>query len=209
MSAPTPADRMKAKREHRIPLSGRALEILEEARKLHACWTGGARSCRRGPRISLASVETRSPNRSAEALARDSAPSIPQRPRLRRKFAGASVTVNASSRSARKLIPMSSLNATRKWMPPVSSTSTLSQFTGSSGGVYDVGPANLTVTRTVSPAVHAAPLGVRTSTCITRVIVYLEAASPPSSVRIVAPRSSMPLSATTTPRAPSSAAPTV
>ena len=30
-----PADRMKAKREHRVPLSGRALEILEEARKLH------------------------------------------------------------------------------------------------------------------------------------------------------------------------------
>ena len=29
------ADRMKAKREHRVPLSGRALEILEEARKLH------------------------------------------------------------------------------------------------------------------------------------------------------------------------------
>ena len=28
-----PADRMKAKREHRVPLSGRALEILEEARK--------------------------------------------------------------------------------------------------------------------------------------------------------------------------------
>ena len=26
---------MKAKREHRVPLSGRALEILEEARKLH------------------------------------------------------------------------------------------------------------------------------------------------------------------------------
>ena len=30
-----PADRMKAKREHRVPLSGRALEILEEARKRH------------------------------------------------------------------------------------------------------------------------------------------------------------------------------
>ena len=30
-----PADRMKAKREHRVPLSGRAFEILEEARKLH------------------------------------------------------------------------------------------------------------------------------------------------------------------------------
>ena len=31
-----PADRMKAKREHWVPLSGRALEILEEARKLHS-----------------------------------------------------------------------------------------------------------------------------------------------------------------------------
>ena len=30
-----PATRMKAKREHRVPLSGRALEILEEARKHH------------------------------------------------------------------------------------------------------------------------------------------------------------------------------
>ena len=30
-----PASRMKAKREHRIPLSARALEILEEARRLH------------------------------------------------------------------------------------------------------------------------------------------------------------------------------
>ena len=30
-----PANRMKAKREHRVPLSRRALEILEEARKLH------------------------------------------------------------------------------------------------------------------------------------------------------------------------------
>ena len=30
-----PADRMKVKREHRVPLSGRAFEILEEARKLH------------------------------------------------------------------------------------------------------------------------------------------------------------------------------
>ena len=30
-----PASRMKGKREHRVPLSGRALEILGEARKLH------------------------------------------------------------------------------------------------------------------------------------------------------------------------------
>ena len=30
-----PASRMKTKREHRVPLSGRALEILEEARKHH------------------------------------------------------------------------------------------------------------------------------------------------------------------------------
>ena len=30
-----PANRMKAKREHRVPLSRRALEILDEARKLH------------------------------------------------------------------------------------------------------------------------------------------------------------------------------
>ena len=29
-----PADRMKAKREHKVPLSGRALEILAEARAL-------------------------------------------------------------------------------------------------------------------------------------------------------------------------------
>ena len=68
---------------------------------------------------------------------------------------------------------------------------------------------NLTFTRTLSPAVHAAPLGVRTSTCITRVIVYLKAPSPPSSVRIVAPRSNSLPSATTTPFAPASAAPTV
>ena len=30
-----PAARMKAKREHRVPLSGRALAVLREARKLH------------------------------------------------------------------------------------------------------------------------------------------------------------------------------
>ncbi len=36
-----PASRMKGKREHRVPLSGRALEILGEARKLH----DGAGSC--------------------------------------------------------------------------------------------------------------------------------------------------------------------
>ena len=59
------------------------------------CWTGGARSCRLGPCISLASVETRRPNRSAEALARDSAPSIPPgRPALRR-----------SSRAGGRLLP--------------------------------------------------------------------------------------------------------
>ena len=31
-----PATRMKAKRKHRVPLSGRAMEILEAARKLGA-----------------------------------------------------------------------------------------------------------------------------------------------------------------------------
>ena len=43
-----PASRMKGKREHRVPLSRRALEILEEARKLHD--EGGIvfRSARRG-----------------------------------------------------------------------------------------------------------------------------------------------------------------
>ena len=30
-----PDSRMKAKREHRVPLSGRALEVLHEARRLH------------------------------------------------------------------------------------------------------------------------------------------------------------------------------
>ncbi len=61
-----PADRMKAKREHRVPLSGRALEILEEARKL------------RGGGGIVASVETRRPNRSAEALAPDRLPVMSQ-----------------------------------------------------------------------------------------------------------------------------------
>ena len=42
------------------------------------CWTGGARSCRPGPRISLVSVETRRPNRSAEALAHDPLPVMSQ-----------------------------------------------------------------------------------------------------------------------------------
>ena len=38
---------------------------------VRTCWTGGARSWRRGPTISLASVETRRPDRFAEALAHD------------------------------------------------------------------------------------------------------------------------------------------
>ena len=42
------------------------------------CWTAGARSCRPGPRISLASVETRRPSRSAEALAHHPLPVMSQ-----------------------------------------------------------------------------------------------------------------------------------
>ncbi len=72
-----PADRMKAKREHRVPLSGRALEILEEARKL------------RGGGGIVASVETRRPNRSAEALAPDRLPVMSQPATLRGSPAGA------------------------------------------------------------------------------------------------------------------------
>ena len=95
-------------------------------------------------------------------------------------------------------------------VPLLSSTNTSSRFCSESGGVYCTGPANLTFTRTVSPAVHAPPPVLTTSTCSTRVFVYSDSStSPPPGGRIVAPRRNMPLFPTTTRGAPSSAAPTV
>ena len=93
--------------------------------------------------------------------------------------------------------------------PPVSSTTTSSQFGGRVVAAA-AGPVNLTSTRTVSPAVHAPspPAGARTLTWNTRVRMNSGSPSPPASVRIVAPRSNSVPSATATPRAPASAAPT-
>ena len=74
------------------------------------------------------------------------------------------VTVNASSRSARKLIPMSSLKATRKWNPPsprcaagTSSNVAVSPAGASSGGPATVAEGLLVSWRRFSPFVQIAP----------------------------------------------------
>ena len=72
-----------------------------------------------------------------------------------------SLTVNASSRSAWKLIPMSSLNATRKRIPPspVCSAGMLSKcaVSGSTGGPATVAVGVLVNGRRFSPLVQIAP----------------------------------------------------
>ena len=71
------------------------------------------------------------------------------------------VTVNASSRSDRKLIPMSSLKAARKWNPPSPRCATgrpsKLAVSGSSGGPATVADGVLVNCRRFSPLVQIAP----------------------------------------------------